>query len=183
MVQVSGAVAVKDGNLWATRFKTHLANVRAGFGIGENLIAAREIAELVPGFEMGEIQAAQKDCEPIQRFNQARQKIESGDLSFISEAKEMQKQYGFNKADLSKSIFHGVNERLLTLRLYIGAGNLSYAAEAKRLIDEHGDIERYPGEGKRLELIVQAILRGIVTAVIKAELLARETENVLGANI
>ena len=176
MVQVAGATTTSP-NLWRPIFNACLENVRAGKDIGKNKAAAREIVETMPtGFNESEILIAEKDCEPIQDFDQLKRKIEAGDLSFVDQARVLQEQYGFDEADLAKSILHGVNERLLTLRLYIGAGDLSYASEAHILIEQHGDIRRFPGEKTRKELLADAIVRGIETANIKAEIAARDAE-------
>lgn len=168
----TNAVSNSHGTLWGPVFKAHLANLRAGKNIGATLGAVREITETVPGFDESEIKTALKDCKPMQDFDALRRKIESGELSLIGRARKSQKKYGFDEAALANSIFHGVNEKLLTFRLYIGAGNLRYVSKAWRLIEEHGDIERYPGEGTRSELLAKATTRGIKTAEIKAEIAA-----------
>lgn len=175
MVQVSAAITTST-NLWRPIFNTHLANIRAGRGIGENQAAAREIVETIPGFNENEIVIAEKDCEPIQAFNKLCLKIGYGEIDLIDEARKLQEQYVIGEAVLTDSIFHGVNERLLTLSMYIGAGNLSYVAEAHQLIEEHGDTRRFPGEKTRKELLADATVRGIEQANIKADIAARDAE-------
>ena len=162
--------------MWRPVFNNCLANIRRGVNIGANQTAAREIIGLVPESDEIEISKAVKNCKPVQDFDSLCQRIGGAELNLIDQARALREQYGFDEADLTTSIFHGVNDRLLTLRLWIGAGNLSYASEAHKLIQQHGDTERFLGEGKRSELLAEAITRGIETAGIKAEIAAREAE-------
>ena len=175
MVPVIDTSSNSNGKtLWHGIFQKHLANLIAEGNIGENLSTLRDIIKTVPGFDESQIQAVLNGCWQIRYFNNLIQRIGGSELDLIDEARELQEEHGLDEDRLNKAIFHGVNERLLTLRLWIGAGDLSHAFEAHGLIERYGDIERYPGEGKRSELLIKNILRGLETAGIKAEIAAEK---------